>query len=80
MAKKFEIPATNVRYLRAFIEVPDDWSVEDLRTFYENDEAKMLTAFKLQETIWELDWDYTEEAEIGTRVDMVIEPRIEDHD
>ena len=67
MAKKYFVAAQQTTYLSAVVEVPDDWTVDDIREWYEYNGSG--GEFTENYTEWHFDWDWFEEADPATPAD-----------
>jgi hypothetical protein len=76
MTKKFYVSATETRYLSAVVEVPDDWTVATLQSWYQDTGAS--GEFKEDSAEWQFEWDWCEEADDSVPANMIIEPRSEE--
>ena len=72
MTKKFYVAARETRAMSAIVEVPDDWTLDDLRQWYEQNGAS--GEFKTDYSEWSWDWDFCDEADDNQRPDLLIEP------
>jgi hypothetical protein len=79
MTKKYYVAAQQTTYLSAVVEVPDDWTVDDIREWYEYNGAD--GEFNEDYTEWRFDWEWFEEADPNTPADtsfVVIEEETSD--
>ena len=67
MPKKYLVAARMTSYQSACVEVPDDWTVDDIREWYDYNGAS--GEFTEAYTEWHFDWDFCVEASPETPAD-----------
>lgn len=68
MPKKYFVRAMQISYFTAVVEVPDDWTVEDLEDWYEYNGSS--GEFEEHHAEWDFVWDWTSEADPNTPISI----------
>lgn len=74
MTKRFYVRARLVDHMTALVEVPDDWTEEDVNDYYRDNGA--TGEFEVTDSSWEWDFGFTEPCDDDFPLsNIVIEPK-----